>query len=204
MEDSGKLTVVLDMDETLVHAQIVSDEELDAGLAPQDNDPDVFYVNVNGILVQVRKRPFLDEFLREAAKNFELIVFTAGCPDYAAPILDIIDPTRTLFRYRLFRQHCMFNTFMGNYVKDLRIVNRNLQRTVLVDNNVHSFLMQLGNGIPIQSFFDQKEDKELVYLSRLLHNLSFEVDVRFPLTKMFSLPALFTEIARSRFPNVSA
>ena len=47
----------------------------------------------------------------------------------------------------------------GFKIKDLRIVkNRSLGDIIIVDNLVHSFGLQLDNGIPILDFVDNKED----------------------------------------------
>lgn len=64
------VTLVLDLDETLVHCTVEP--------VP---DPDmVFPVEFNGVQYQVhvRKRPHLEEFLARVAKMFEVVVFTAS------------------------------------------------------------------------------------------------------------------------------
>jgi CTD small phosphatase-like protein 2 len=48
----------------------------------------------------------------------------------------------------------------GLKIKDLRIIkNRNIKDIILVDNLVHSFGLQLDNGIPILDFTNDKNDK---------------------------------------------
>lgn len=196
--DSGKLTVVLDIDETLVHTELVSANGIQIQPIPEDaaTSEDVFFMNVQSLKLLVRKRPFLDHFLREAAKRFELIAFTAGAEDYATPLLDHLDPDGTIFRHRLFRQHCI-NRDGVSFVKDLRVINRSLKRTVLVDNNAHSFFYQLENGIPIASFFNDHTDKALVTLFHFLESLDVVEDVRYVLTKVFGLGAAFGSVAQS-------
>ena len=123
-------------------------------------------------------------------------MFTAGRESYATLVLDALDPTRSIFRHRLFRQHCVFKTFNhGVLVKDLRILNRPMHRTVLIDNSVSSFLHQLRNGIPIVPFFDNPNDCALA-LQQLLYIVDAEPDVRVLLDKVFSLEQIFGPISR--------
>lgn len=50
----------------------------------------------------------------------------------------------------------------GMYIKDLRIIkNRELKDIIIVDNLIHSFGLQLYNGIPILEFTSNKQDREL-------------------------------------------
>lgn len=57
----------------------------------------------------------------------------------------------------------------GFYIKDLRIIkNRKLKDIVIVDNLIHSFGLQIENGIPILDFIDNKNDMELYGLENLL------------------------------------
>ena len=71
-EDAGKLTVVLDLDETLIHTRLVSQASSDT--------KDCFYLpsyHQNFLLVE--KRPHLDDFLRNLVTHAcEVIVWTAG------------------------------------------------------------------------------------------------------------------------------
>jgi len=192
-QDQGKLTVVLDIDETLVHTEFLPEHIM---LTPEkieffnaNCNSQFFCVFVTGRAALVRKRPFLREFLQEASKRYELITFTAGSEEYANAVLDRLDPNGSIFRHRLFRQHCCAN----GLVKDLRILNRNLQRTVMVDNSHFSFLFQLGNGIPIESFYDDSADKALIMLHDFLDALRNEEDVRSSLRSIFKLE---TKLAR--------
>jgi len=51
-------------------------------------------------------------------------------------------------------------TMGGLKIKDLRIIkNRKLKDLILVDNLVHSFGLQLDNGIPILDFTNNKNDR---------------------------------------------
>lgn len=136
----GRLCVVLDMDETLIHSKFESqntyrqDEERKQATRKADIH---LTLSLNGgqtrEKVGVFKRPGLDAFLHKAAERFEVVVFTAAIPLYADPVLDAIDKRRTITA-RLFRGSTI--TFEGQpYVKDLSVLGRDMRRIVLVDNN---------------------------------------------------------------------
>ena len=105
----------------------------------------------------VRIRPYCHEFIKELAKFSEVIIFTASSPSYANVILDYLDPEKTIFSHRLYRQHCTLEK--GFYVKDLRVVNRNLEDVVIVDNSAFSFALQPENGIPILPYYHFNKDR---------------------------------------------
>lgn len=104
-----------------------------------------------------------------------MIIFTASDQLYADSVLSHIDPMRSYFKHRLYRQNCYkMKTENGHlYVKDLRIIkNVPLSNMIIIDNSVLSFAFQLDNGIPILPFYSNKEDIELNFLKNYLTKLS--------------------------------
>lgn len=61
---------------------------------------------------------------------------------------------------------------------------------VLVDNLVHSFGLQIDNGIPILDFRDDTSDKELQHVEKILTKLKDVEDVRVFLAKELELRKL--------------
>ena len=60
-------------------------------------------------------------------------------------------------------------THNGLRIKDLRIIkNRPLSDIVIVDNLVHSFGLQIDNGIPILDFTNNKDDRNLFGIEKIL------------------------------------
>ena len=102
-------------------------------------------------------RPGVGAMLKSLNRHFEIIVFTASHPCYANVVIDYLDPTGELVHHRLFREHCyLMNN--GPYIKDLRIIDRDPAKTVLVDNAAYSYVFQLDNGIPILPYYCGSHD----------------------------------------------
>jgi len=182
-----RMTVVLDLDETLVHSCLDSldgtDFAIDVSLCGQSYS------------IGVRQRPHLFDFLARASERFEVVVFTASQRVYAEKLLDTLDPGRDLVRHRLYREDCLLVD--GNYVKDLGALGRDLRHTVLVDNSPHAFGYQPDNGIPIESWYDDEGDVDLLALLELLDELSGLDDVRPCIARRFQTRLLVESAAAS-------
>lgn len=164
----NKKTLVLDLDETLVHSS----------MTPFPNGSHLtieIKVAGNKYNVYVLKRPFLEEFLLEMSYLYEIIIFTASLAEYAEPLLEILDKNK-IIKYKLNRIHCLY--YQGTYIKDLRVIKRNIKDLIIIDNNPASYVLNQENGIPILSWFDNPKDEELMKLVPLLKYLSKVNDVR--------------------------
>jgi len=161
---TGKKTLVLDLDETLVHSSFTYIPDADF----------VIEIELDGAIykVYVRKRPGVDEFLADVGKKFEVVIFTASLAKYADPLLDILDKDRIVTK-RLFREACVQH--YGNYVKDLSLLGRKLEHSIIIDNSPFSYMFQPDNAIPITSWFNDKSDKQLYELLPFLDQL-LEID----------------------------
>jgi len=165
-DEPKKKTLVLDLDETLVHSSF-----------KPIPDPDfVMSIELENVIhkVYVRKRPGVDNFLRVVGEKFEVVVFTASLAKYADPLLDILDRQR-LVKKRLFREACVQH--YGNYVKDLSHLGRALTDIIIIDNSPFSYMFQPDNAIPITSWFNDKADRQLYDLLPFLEQLMYVDDV---------------------------
>ncbi|KAJ3433302.1 scp1-like small phosphatase 4-related [Anaeramoeba flamelloides] len=140
--DRGKITLCLDLDLTLIYSQFTPFEGYEFTFTLQ---------NENGTHnVYVKKRPFLEEFLTRCSELFEVVLFTASQRAYAEKILNWLDPDRTLIRYRLYRNAC--SMFLGNYLKDLSLLNRDINSIIIVDDVPASFCFHKPNALQIPPF----------------------------------------------------
>lgn len=160
-------SLVLDLDETLVHSQFRLTEHCDLRLVVRvDQFPTVFYVS---------KRPYLDVFLRTVAQWYDIVIFTASLQKYGDPLITVLD-TDNVVKRRIFRQDCIKRN--GNFVKDLTIVNPNLADVLIVDNSPAAYSIQPSNAVPIETWYHDQNDEELLNLLPLLHAIAFLTDVR--------------------------
>ncbi|XP_078169856.1 uncharacterized protein LOC144564185 isoform X1 [Carex rostrata] len=170
-------TLVLDLDETLVHSTLEPCPDADFS----------FLVNFNlkEHTIYVKCRPYLRDFLERVASLFETIIFTASQSIYAEQLLNVLDPKRKLFRHRVYRDSCVF--VEGNYLKDLSVLGRDLSHVIIVDNSPQAFGFQIDNGVPIESWFDDPNDRELLSLLPFLESLAGVQDVRPLIAQKFNL-----------------
>ena len=132
---SKKLTLVLDMDETLIH---------------YDVDTSKAY-----------NRPYLQKFLQTLSKYYELIIFTAGKKYYADEVINNFDKNK-LIDFRLYRKHT--DLVDGVNIKNLSKIGRNLKSIIIIDNIKENFSLQKCNGIFIEGFYGEENDRELFKL----------------------------------------
>mmetsp|Transcript_79396 Transcript_79396/g.184238 ORF Transcript_79396/g.184238 Transcript_79396/m.184238 type:complete len:335 (-) Transcript_79396:97-1101(-) len=162
----GRKTLVLDLDETLVHSSFRLVHAADI----------VITVELEGEhhRVFVRKRPGVDQFLAQVAQLYEVVVYTASMSKYANQLLDQLDKERVV-SFRLFREAC---TRMPNgYVKDLSKLGRNLKDVIIIDNSPTCYTLQPHNAIPIKTWRDDPNDRELLDLVPILYSLSEVEDI---------------------------
>ena len=136
-----KYTLVLDLDETLIH---------------------YFQVDDDGKWLI---RPYTEKFLAELSQYYEIVIFTAALQNYADWVIDQIDPDNYI-KYRLYRQHAL--PWGSIYIKDLTRIGRDISRMIIVDNVAENFQLQPDNGIYISSWFDDVNDVALLQLMPIL------------------------------------
>jgi len=166
---------IFDLDETLIHVDYIN-------IYSCDKIVTIMHPKEGPTKIGVNIRPKIIESLKKIKENYVIIVFTASHSLYADPIIDLIDPNKSLISHRLYRSSCMkvkSDTNDDIYVKDLRIFKGfNLENLLIIDNSILSFAFHLDNGIPILPFKDNKNDNEFPILVNYLNYLATVDDVR--------------------------
>lgn len=162
--------LILDVDETLVHATY----------SPLPRAADLLIEDIH-----VYKRPGLDAFLKTCFEWFEVAVWTASSADYVEPLMRSLlpDPSRLAFLWS--RARCTIRTdpetFEQDRLKKLNKVKRrgySLERVLVVDDSARKHVRNYGNLIQIREFEGDPEDRELAALIKFLEWLGPAENVR--------------------------
>ena len=178
-----KAILVLDLDETLIHSFLEPIEKPDFVLNIKIYD-DINDKECNNIYI--KKRPGLDYFINELSKFYKIYIFSSSPEDYVTNVVEKIDKKKIISG--LFsNDDCL--TIPGAehfkvYIKDLKIFKKDLSRIVMIDDNSISYSLQKENGIPIKSWYGDKNDIELFKLLPILKKLSTFKDVRTEIKKI--------------------
>ena len=180
-KNEEKILLVLDVDETLVHA---TDKKLE--LEPDFMAYDYF----------VYRRPFLSEFLHEMSKYFLLGIWSSASDDYVNEVVKNIIPTAIDLEFVWGRSRCTYrrdfnmdeSRYYGNnhsdhyhFIKPLKKLKRqgySLERILIVDDSPHKCQDNFGNAIYPKEFTGDVNDSELVHLSKYLITLKDKENVR--------------------------
>ena len=191
-EFENKKTLILDLDETLVHSSFVPFEKNDI----------ILNVDFESVMynIYVLVRPGAEEFIKKVSKYFEVVIFTASISKYALPLLDILDHEKQI-KYRLTREHCTF--LNGIYIKELKKLNRNLNDLIIVDNSPLAYAFDNDNGLPIKTWYEDPNDNELDKIYPLLEFLSRTNDVRKFINKFVNNNEIDYNIVNEFLKNVN-
>jgi len=133
-----RFTVVLDLNDTLVHSDWT-----------------------RGRGWRTYKRPGLEDFIGRLAPQVELVMFTDQMATYGEPIMDRIDPQR-MIRFRLYRDSTQYHK--GKHVRDLSKLNRNMNQIIFITSDPDACLFQPDNAVQIQPWKADEGDTVLLDL----------------------------------------
>jgi RNA polymerase II subunit A small phosphatase-like protein len=165
--------LVLDLDETLVHAEEFA--KALQGLTPDFTTSE--YV--------VYKRPHLDEFLSRMWKHYDIAVWSAAGTLYVNRVVEVIfaDHKQPVFVFSGVRTTRRFDhdRMEAYYIKDLKKVRKrgfDLRRVLIVDDLQLNAQRNFGNAVYVDEFNGEKDDNELLLLADYLEQLAASPNFR--------------------------
>ena len=115
-------------------------------------------------------RPYVKQFLSELKNFYEILIFTTGTKEYCDRVLQLLDLDNNLIKYRLYKHHINLK-YINTSVKDLSLLGRDLNKTIIIDNLEENFRLQPDNGLPIITWKGDINDYSLKYLAKILKNI---------------------------------
>ncbi len=172
----GKLNVVLDLDETLVHSvhKSITFQNCDAFAQFED--------------YKIYKRPHVDEFLNIVFKRYNVYIWTAACKSYAKVVCEKLLGQHVPIKMLSKKQTLKIKIRNGFYyssqetitVKPLSTLKCNMNRTIMIDDTKSCFSRNIKNGFQIIPFDDpekQINDCQLLEIVSLLQILEDMQDI---------------------------
>ncbi|CAD8200283.1 unnamed protein product [Paramecium octaurelia] len=160
-KNEKEYTLILDLEDTLIHID--------------DN-------------AQIKKRPFLQEFLEELSRYYEIVVFGHLPQLEMEKIIPKIDEN-SIIKHQLNKNHLM--KYEKVLIKDLTLLGRPPNKYIIVDNDPFNFLLSPQNGIQIRSWHGEPGDHALQDLQPFLGDLRLYKDVRIGLTQVKTYSQFF-------------
>ena len=169
-EMDHRALLVLDLDETLVHATEVALESESQHEVP----PYFLYF-----------RPGLSGFLQHVSSLFRLAVWTSSSPAHASAVCPLIFPELDKLEFVWASDRCTptrnFEIDAWSNAKPLKKLKRrgyDLARVLVVDDSPEKHTRNYGNLVQIAPFTGDPNDEELAHLAVYLTQLATLPDVR--------------------------
>ena len=170
MSDKSDKLLLLDLDETLIHATPVP-----LTIAP-DFQFDLFHIY---------KRPGLDWFLMNISQHFTVGVWSSADNAYVEEIVKMITPDTMEWFMIWGRSRCTikrdYNLDGYYFEKRLDKVKRKgfkLEQIIIVDDSPEKSRSNYGNAVYIEPFMGNRNDNELTYLYDYLLTLKEAHNIR--------------------------
>lgn len=169
MATQQRILLILDVDETLIHAtgRLLGNPDFTAGS------------------YNVYRRPHLEEFLKTCSEYYDLAIWSSGGSDYLQAVVNNIMPPNIQPVFIWCRDRCIRRvnpeTQDECFLKDLKKVKRqgfDLDRVLIVEDTAEKVQRNYGNAVYVTSYVGQADDKDLLLLGQYLASIHLVENVR--------------------------
>ncbi len=170
MDEKSDKLLILDLDETLIHA---TEKELEFS---SDYQFDKYFVY---------KRPHLDKFLVDISKHFTIGIWSSADDIYVTEIVKNIKPDKVELEIIWGRSRCSLKRddtfdsyFFEKRLDKLKKKGFKLEQIIIVDDTPEKSRNNYGNAIYIREFLGDTTDDELKHLYEYLLTLKNVDNIR--------------------------
>jgi import inner membrane translocase subunit TIM50 len=119
------------------------------------------------------KRPGVDKFLLDMAQYYEVVLYSPSIDGVADPVVTSLDKNGVIM-HRLYRDATHYKD--GVHVKDLRSLNRNISRMVVLDDDPDEVQFNPENLIKVKPYTDpnDRDDNTLARITPFLIEIARE------------------------------
>lgn len=120
-------------------------------------------------------RPGFRKFIKDMTPKYEIVIYTKEDTNFINEVVQTIDPFQTYLHWYFGNE--FLSTYSNGLYKDLKFLNRGMDRVVVVDFDKDIYLNNKNNVIFLEKYDGEKIDDSLKDLSLFLNHLS-DVKVR--------------------------
>eukprot|EP00760_Papus_ankaliazontas_P032685 PhM_4_TR5927/c0_g1_i1/m.71599/K17616/CTDSPL2; CTD small phosphatase-like protein 2 len=116
-------------------------------------------------------RPHCRDLLSALRGHAEVVMWTASIESVGKPVLYQLDPDGTHIQHAIYRHPSWFseNNFFS---KDLRLLGRDINRTVIIENTPQCVRLNREHGVIVPNYFGTRpDDTALIFIRALLLEL---------------------------------
>jgi mitochondrial import inner membrane translocase subunit TIM50 len=119
------------------------------------------------------KRPGVDKFLLDMAQYYEIVLYSPSIDGIADPVVTTLDKNGCIM-HRLYRDATYYHD--GVHVKDLKRLNRNVNRMIVIDDDPLEVQFNPENLVRVKPYTDpnDREDNTLARITPFLIEIARE------------------------------
>jgi mitochondrial import inner membrane translocase subunit TIM50 len=119
------------------------------------------------------KRPGVDKFLHDMAQYYEIVLYSPSIDGIAHPVVEALDKDGCIM-HRLYRDATYYHN--GVHVKDLKSLNRNVKRMIVLDDDPDEVQFNPENLVRVKPYVDpnDREDNTLERITPFLIEIARE------------------------------